>query len=139
MTNSQGTQWETEILKRAGDYGLTGLRYPKRAQKHEPDLYLNHVGVLSLPPHGVVQLGIVAWKRLTGKKSGKPRTPDGERRVVVLEFDDFLRLVSHSRYDYHVEVQAKWAAALNPTRTLGGLRSWMKGVSDGNPPEDTGL
>ena len=129
MTNSQGTQWETEILKRAWPFGLVGLRYPKRAQKHEPDLYLDHHSA-SARDWDKRTIGVVMWKRLTGPKSNTPRTPrtpDGERRVVVLELEDFLRLVSDSSYDYHIEVQAKWAAALNPTRTLGGLRSWMQG------------
>ncbi len=127
MTNSQGTEWETEILERAEPYGLTGLRYPKRAQKHEPDLYLLGVGGQGIGP--TRHIGVVAWKRLVGKKDGKPRKPDGERRTVTLELDDFLSLVSDSDYDYHVEVQAKWAAALNVTRVLGGLRTWMKGQS----------
>lgn len=120
MTNSQGTVWETEIVRAASNSHdhRTG-RHPKRGQANEPDVYfLYKYGI----PDGTIP--VVAWKRLVGKKGDGPRQPDGERRVVVIGFDDFIDLLPFLPYDF--EVQAKWTANLNVTKTLAGLRAWMK-------------
>lgn len=128
MTNPQGTQWETDLVLAAKAVGLRADRFPKRGQKGEPDLWIGTPDVDSAIP-------VLAWKRLTGKKSDGRRKPDGARQVAVLDMADFLYLIrelDHCRnflgggQVVTVMVQAKWAAALNPTRVLGLLQSWLK-------------
>jgi hypothetical protein len=123
MTNPQGTRWESEIVSGAQGVNLPADRYPKRGQKGEPDLWIGH----STPDKTI---GVLFWKRLVGKKGDGPRQPDGERRVVVVEYNDFLELIAEldesSPIRHRIEVQAKWTKALNVTRVLGELRSWMK-------------
>lgn len=126
MTNPQGTIWESEIVNAFKSLGLKADRHPKRGQPGEPDLWIGN-------PDATV--GVLAWKRLVGKKGDGPRKPDGERRVVVMEFDDFRQLVKAFNEladkagltrSISFQVQAKWTTNLNVTKTLGLLRSWLK-------------
>lgn len=123
MTDSQGTKWESEIRSRAQARGFNADRYPKRGQGGEPDVWIEPNYSRPQPRY----IGIVAWKRLVGKRSGpQRRKPDGERDTVTLALDDFLDLLEYVDDGVRVEVQAKWKAALNVTRTLGELRDWIK-------------
>lgn len=126
MTNPQGTKWETEIVLRATQQGMYAGRYPKMAQGDEPDVWIGHASV----PSADVTIPLVMWKRLVGVKKDGPRRPDGERDVVVMSYNDFLTMAGwiaeEAPVRFRYEVQAKWTAALNVTRTLAGLRRWMK-------------
>lgn len=119
MTNRQGTEWETEIVRTIQEldtlYHSAG-RYPKRAQKGEPDVW---IGV----PESRDPIPIVAWKRLV-KTGGKRRAPDGERAVVVIGWEDFQKMLDFLPFMF--EVQAKWTERLNVTRTLHELRTWLR-------------
>lgn len=128
MSNPQGTQWETQIVNAAHKIGLKADRFPKRGQAGEPDLYIGKPSDSGIP--------VVFWKRLVGKKTpGKPRKPDGERTVVIIGAEDFMYMVRELE-NYRngspmadvtsIMVQAKWTAALNPTRTLWLLRCWLR-------------
>lgn len=120
MTNHQGTEWETEIVTKASKfhgYGMAG-RYPKRGQADEPDVWIGKAE----DPHAVP---VVGWKRLVGRKKDGRRKPDGERAVFIIGADDFFEYVLP--YVPHTfDVQAKWTSTLNVTRTLAGLRAWLK-------------
>lgn len=120
MTNPQGTTWESEIVGGARDSGSpyhnTG-RYPKRAQKGEPDLWIGQAEPTDAIP-------LVIWKRLVGKKSDGRRKPDGVRAVVVLDWEDFKTMLPFLPFNF--EVQAKWTNRLNVTRVLGELKDWLK-------------
>lgn len=122
MTNPQGTQWESEIRNAMLSAGVKADRFPKRGQADEPDLWIGGPAFDGIP--------ILAWKRLVGKKGNGPRQPDGERRVVVIEFDDFRRIVRTlselKGEDPVFLVQAKWTTNLNVTKTLGNLRRWCR-------------
>ncbi len=125
MTNPQGTIWEGKIRDRARAFGFQSDRYPKRSQKHEPDLYIQ-----TMRNDYHFSYPVLFWKRLVGKKGSGPRKPDGERNVVVIGYDDFMEMLSlmgEEGIPLRLEVQAKWAANVNVTRILGGLRDWLKG------------
>lgn len=118
MTNHQGTLWETEIVQAARLFQRPAGRYPKRGQADEPDVWIGQA-------EDVEAIPIVAWKRLVGAKADGRRKPDGERAVIVISFDDWNRYVL-PYVPYSFDVQAKWTGALNVTRTLAGLRTWLK-------------
>lgn len=68
MTNPQGTQWESEIVRSVREKDTlyhSSDRYPKRGQKGEPDLY---IGV----PNSKHAYPALIWKRLV-KTGGKKR------------------------------------------------------------------
>lgn len=127
---AQGTRWETQSvvdLEEAADrleVPVVARRRAKAGQKHEADVEAIYGG-------GTDRIGVVAWHRLVKKDGNKVRVPDGERKVAVLAWDDFVKLVSHAA-DGHgsfqgtVYVQNKAAQQINATRTLAGLREWME-------------
>lgn len=97
------------------------------ASADEADVWIGH-------PSPRTRVGaaipVVAWRRLVGVKANGRRKPDGEKEVVILRVDDFLRMVAElNRISTHMTfmVQCKWTTNLNVTRTLGGLRSWLRG------------
>ena len=66
--------------------------------------------------HGAEYAGL-AWKRITKRKTeGGPRQPDGERRIVVLDFETFL-------------VLAQWAE-LGSVAYRDGYRDPAKSLSE---------
>lgn len=118
MTDWQGTRWESDLRDAFKKDGFMSDRYPKRGQKGEPDLWV-------CTQKNEETLGILAWKRLVGKRSAKERRkPDGIRDVVVMSLDDFRKLLPYVPYDF--DIQAKWTARLNVTRTLAELHDWLK-------------
>jgi len=123
MTNPQGTDWESELVNACKVLRLPAGRYPKRGQKHEPDVW---IGMPDMPD----SIPVVSWKRLTKTKEGaKRRTPDGERDVVIIRTRDFLRMVNHlkaANYELNFDVQSKWTQNLNATRILHGLVKWLE-------------
>ena len=137
MTNPQGTEWETELVNRLQDAGLMAARLPEGGSKDLGDVWIG-APPDSTPPSMVV----VAWKRLTGE--GSRRTPDGERDVVILSTDDFIRLLKaymsqivpihpedplslHRFDDLSVIVECRWREKLNVTRTLAKAREKAAG------------
>ena len=123
MTNPQGTEWETEFVNRAQSMGLMAARIPEGGSKDLGDVWLNHS-----PIKTTECLVAVAWKRLTGK--GSRRTPDGERDVVILSTDDFLRLVlkaGNGGWFPGWIIENKWSENLNVTRTLAKAREKAAG------------
>lgn len=117
MTNKQGTAWESEIREQAKKNSANADRYPKRGQKAEPDLYIGAEDLPAVPA--------VFWKRLVGLKSDGRRKPDGERKVVVIGYNDFMQYIL-PHVPVRWEIQAKWTSTLNVTRTLHELRTWLK-------------
>lgn len=117
MTNPQGTQWESAIVREAQESGAFSGRHPKRGQKGEPDVWIETAGWAGTLP-------VVMWKRLVGRKADGRRKPDGEPAVVVIGFSDFMKMLPFLPFDF--QVQAKWTSTLNVTRTLADLRAWMK-------------
>jgi len=66
---------------------------------------------------------VLAWKRLTGQ--GTRRTPDGERDVIVVQTDIFLRLLewaTHAGFDAAIHIECKARQQLNVTRELARAR-----------------
>jgi hypothetical protein len=120
MTNPQGTDWETSIVKRAVGRQLEAIRLVKKSQKDEADVIIYG---------GPRQIGAVFWKRIVGKKKqGKPRQPLGERYTVTVTEADFLDMLALIPQENRptVYIQAKWSAQLSVTKTLYGLRQWMR-------------
>ena len=117
----QGTRWETRLVAILNDRpGVMAWRRAKGGQRDESDVQAT-VGT----PDPVLSptMGVVAWRRLVNN-GGARRVPDGEREVVILTADDFARLLDGS-FRGVVHVQCKAAQAINTTRVLAGLRSWM--------------
>jgi hypothetical protein len=107
---AQGTQWESELVRRIQDAGLVAGRHAEGGTTDVADVWIG-----SPVPEGP-DMTVLAWKRLTG--DGDRRTPDGERDVVVLRTYDFLRLVEMARIPFAVHVECKATQALNVTRVL---------------------
>lgn len=108
---AQGTRWETELVRRAHDHGLTAARHAEGGTDDVADVWIGD----PTPEHG--DLTVVAWKRLVG--DGARRVPDGERDVVVMRLDDlFALLVTPNRSDIAIHVEAKARQTLNVTREL---------------------
>lgn len=109
----QGTAWESEIVRRAQDYGLTSARHAEGGSDDVADVW---IGAPTPEPGDIT---VLAWKRLVGE--GR-RQPDGERDVVVMRLEDFLRLIHASVTpmcsDAAVHIEAKARQTLNVTREL---------------------
>ena len=106
---AQGTQWESELVRRLQDAGLVAGRHAEGGSSDVADVWIGS------PVPEVGDITVVAWKRLTG--DGTRRTPDGERDVIVLRTDDFLRMIDY-RGSPVVHVECKATQALNVTRVL---------------------
>ena len=129
MTNPKGTRWETKTvndIQRQFDAYATPVavtRRPKAGQKHEADVQVTC-------GDGDERFGVVAWHRAVKRDGNKVRVADGERKVAVLRWEDFVVLLEWAarsgRFDGTVYIQNKATQTLNVTRTLGGLRAWMK-------------
>lgn len=119
MTNPQGTQWETKIVKSALHFGRLAGRHPKRGQRGESDVWIEPRQT------SAIKIPVVLWKRLVGKKREGRRKPDGERAVVIIGADEFFSYIL-PYVPVGFEIQAKWTSTLNVTRTLAELRAWMK-------------
>lgn len=126
MTNPRGTWFETEIVNDLSEkfdnleIPAVATRRPKAGQKHEADVELR-LGA-GRP------IGVLAWHRIVKKDGKKVRVPDGERRVAVLSWDDFVALLGHAHnggYWPTVYFQCKATQAANVTRILGGLNDWI--------------
>jgi len=128
MTNPQGTTWETETVTKCETRGLVAQRLVKQSQKDEADVKIQgNSAAWNIP--------VVAWKRIV-KTDAKVRQPLGERRVVIIGFDDFLDLLEelwlHGQ-SFKLEdgemptiwVQNKWAQQISVTKVLAGLRQWL--------------
>lgn len=116
MTNPQGTAWESEIETDTG-----GLRLVKRGQKDEADVFIEG-------SNPTAEIPALFWKRIV-KTGKKVRQPLGERKVVVLRYDDFLDMLEKmDEYGLSpsVYVQAKWAEQISVTKVLGGLSNWLE-------------
>ena len=110
---AQGTQWESELVRRAQDAGLVAGRHAEGGSSDVADVWIGS------PTPETGDITVLAWKRLTGE--GTRRSPDGERDVVVMRTEDFLRLLDESlltRRDVAVHVECKATQALNVTRVL---------------------
>lgn len=128
MTNPQGTKWETETVKACENRELVAQRLVKQSQKDEAD-----VKIQGNSTHW--HIPVVAWKRIV-KTDAKVRQPLGERKVVIIGFDDFLDILEelwkHGR-DFRVDdaevptiwVQNKWVQQISVTKVLAGLRQWL--------------
>lgn len=123
MSNAQGPDWEREVRADFWKHGFLADRRPKYGEKGESDLWVGS-------PVSEFPIPILAYKRLGKLKEGqKRRQPDGERRVAVVPWEDFLQLLSqadpHGRH-VTLEVQCKWAQQVNVTRVLGQLADWLR-------------
>jgi hypothetical protein len=107
---AQGTQWESELVRRIQDAGLVAGRHAEGGSSDVADVWIGS------PVPEVGDITVVAWKRLTG--DGTRRTPDGERDVVVMRTDDFLRMYDRGLGSPVVHVECKATQALNVTRVL---------------------
>ena len=108
-----GTAWESELVRRAQDAGLTAGRHAEGGSSDIADVWIGD------PTPEAGDITVVAWKRLTG--DGARRTPDGERDVVVMRTNDFLALLERAIFagsDHAVHVEAKARQNLNVTREL---------------------
>lgn len=122
---NQGTALETAIVKAARRAGFPSTRMPLQGIKGEPDVEIGTYSPYEAP------VPVVWWKRLV-KGEGKRRVPDGVKEVVVIEADDFLRLLEEGGHwcegdcgfsPRRILVQAKATERLNVTRVLGELQS----------------
>ena len=105
---AQGTSWESEFVRRAQSAGLVAARHAEGGSSDVADVWVGS----PTPEYG--DITVLAWKRLVGE--GR-RQPDGERDVIVLRTDDFLRILSHVGSPV-VHVECKATQALNVTRSL---------------------
>jgi hypothetical protein len=105
---AQGTSWETEFVRRAQQAGHVAARYAEGGTHDVADVWIGD------PQPAPGDITVLAWKRLVGE--GR-RQPDGERDVVVIRTDDFLRILSHVGSPV-VHVECKATQALNVTRVL---------------------
>lgn len=112
----QGTKWETEVVRRAHDAGLTAARHAEGGTDDIADVWIGD------PTPEAGDITVVAWKRLVG--DGQRRTPDGERDVVILRLEDFYYLLAAAvrQDDFAVHVECKATQTLNVTRTLHKAR-----------------
>lgn len=111
-----GTAWETEFVRRAQDAGLVADRLAEGGSFDPGDVWINSTPVRYAP---ALDIGVLAWKRLTG--NGSRRTPDGLRDVVVVQTDDLFDLIywaNKAGYPRSVVVECKARQNLNVTRTL---------------------
>jgi hypothetical protein len=100
---------------------MQALRLVKRGEKNEADVYLWGSG-------GDWEIPALFWKRIVKKPGKKVRQPLGERKVVVLRYEDFMDMLSVMYTEGvapAVWVQAKWAEQLSVTKVLGGLVEWL--------------
>ena len=107
-----GTAWESELVRRAQDAGLTAGRHAEGGSGDIADVWIGD------PTPEAGDITVVAWKRLTG--DGARRTPDGERDVVVMRTHDFLALLEDANHwaEVAVHIEAKARQNLNVTREL---------------------
>lgn len=108
-SKAQGTRLESAVVERFRGLGLPARRIAEGGSKDIGDVYVKG-SYLDEPP-----LVALVWHRLV-KGNGKRRTPDGLRRVAVLDFDAFVELVR--RAESNVIIECKATERLNVTRTL---------------------
>lgn len=117
---AQGTAWETAFVNAAQDQSLLAGRIVEGGRHDVGDVYLG-----DLPSRGDYpnDIAVLAWSRLV--PNGKlRRAADGERSVVVIATQDFLRLAYHciEDHDYAFVVECKAAERLNVTRALANAK-----------------
>lgn len=125
---AQGTAWESEFVRRARDAGLMADRLPEGGLRDAGDVWINDT-----PSNHKTRSGwdipVVAWSRLVDT-GGDRRSPDGERSVVVISTDDFLKLALQAGA-YAFVVECKSREKLNVTRELANakrkLAAWKAG------------
>lgn len=103
-----GTAWESELVRRAQNAGVVAARHAEGGSGDVADIWIGD------PTPRTGDIIVVAWKRLVGE--GRRRA-DGERDVIVIRTDDFLRLLTTSA-NHVVHVEAKARQTLNVTREL---------------------
>ena len=136
-SKAQGTAWEREFVNRLQDAGLMADRLPEGGSHDRGDVWIG-----APPDSKSFSVVAVAWKRLTGSR--QHRSPDGERDVVILATDDFIRLLKanmgqivpihpedplslHQIKDLNIVVECKATQTLNVTRTLAKAREKAAG------------
>lgn len=119
---AQGTAWETRIVNHLESRGLEARRRAKAGQKGEADVAAYHTGRSS----NVLDVQVVAWKRLTSNAGGKRRSKMGEGKVAVIPWDQFVELSRASSRDLDIIIQAKATQTLSVTVVLKELRDWWK-------------
>lgn len=109
----QGTEWETQTVKDLKAIGYQADRIAEAGQNDRGDVEAYQWGSeVDAEP-----MVVLFWKRLVRKPGQKRRVPDGERDVVVLRKEDFLRLI-HPGKPQRLIVECKATEHLNVTRTL---------------------
>lgn len=114
----QGTEWESELVRRAHDRGLMASRLAEGGSADDGDVW-----VINPPGDASNTRVALAWKRLTG--SGGHRTPDGVRDGVFITTDDFLELVALASIEDNGlgwVIECKATQNLNVTRVLDRAR-----------------
>lgn len=115
----QGTEWETEIVRKANAHARGAERIAKQGVKHEPDVRV----------WGSKYLPVVFWKNWV-KRSGKRRR--SVRMVALLE-EDFWKLVDKDDTgEYGFLVQAKSTQTLSVRATLEGLVAAIATIRERN-------
>ncbi len=106
---AQGTRLESDVTRRFIELGMNAERIAEGG--------VNDIGDVRVrgPFKGESPIVAVYWRRLVNT-GGKRRSPDGERDVIILDADDFYRLMSWANADAIIECKA--TERLNVTRTL---------------------
>lgn len=113
---AQGTVWETSIRKGIEGLNLFVTRTPKTGVADEPDLIVYGAGDDQYP--------LLFWKQMRPAPRGRRLS----HRVVVMNYDDFLRLLSWVPVEAFkvLWIQAKSTERLNAPAILRGLMTWVK-------------
>jgi hypothetical protein len=124
----QGTRFESWLVKRFREAGLSAGRLPEGGSRDAGDVIvelpsgdsviMEAKARANLNPHVALAkarikaakadldvlpwLTVLAWKRLTRKEGNVRRTPSGEPVIVSMTFDDFLELLRGERDDEDV-------------------------------------
>jgi hypothetical protein len=117
----QGTAWETSLVNQAQEVGLMAGRFPEGGMHDVGDVWINDL------PRKAGYIPAVAWSRLV-KQDGSRRHADGERTVVVIALEDFLKICAWVDLGFVIECKA--TERLNVTRELHNaknkLRRWKE-------------